>query len=165
MTKYPVKLVALIAAMSALGNALGFLSIRLPSAPGTTVEFHLSVLPSLLLAVAIGPFSGAITGFLSLLVATVDIGNIFIPFGNALLAGIVGLFAKKFKFPPPVSGAVAMIPYAPYMWFACSVYNVPQPIIAFIIVKAFIEVLISSTLIEFILLKTEVRSFLARFKA
>jgi len=162
--KLSVKLIALIAVMSAFGNVLGFLSIRLPSAPGTTVAFHLSVLPSLLLAVSVGPLSGAITGFLSLVTATVQIGNVFIPFGNALLAGIAGLLAKKFKFPPPVSGSVAMIPYVPYMWFACSIYNVPQPITAFIIVKAFIEVLISSTLIEFILLRPEVKSFLATFK-
>lgn len=162
--KPSVKLIALIAVMSALGNVLGLLSITLPSAPGTTVAFHLSVLPSLLLAVSVGPLSGAITGLLSLIMATMEIGNVFIPFGNALFAGIAGLLVKKFKFPPSASAAAAMIPYAPYMWFACSVYNVPEPIIAFIIVKAFIEVLISSTLIEFILLRPEVKSFLATFK-
>lgn len=163
--KPSVKLIALIAVMSALGNVLGLLSIRLPSAPGTTVAFHLSVLPSLLLAVSVGPLSGAITGFLSLIMATMQIGNIFIPFGNALLAGIVGLLADKFRFPPPVCGVIAVIPYAPYMWLACLVYNVPQPMIAFIIVKAFIEILISSALIEFILLRPEVKNFLSALKA
>lgn len=162
--KPSVKMVASIALMSALGNVLGLLSIKLPSAPGTTVAFHLSVLPSLLLAASVGPLSGAITGFLSLITATAQIGNVFIPFGNALLAGIAGLLANRFRFPPPVSGAIAMIPYAPYIWFASSVYNVPQPIIAFIIVKAFIEVLISSTIIELILLRSEVKEFLSTFK-
>jgi len=162
--KPSVKLIALVVVMSALGNVLGFLGIRLPSAPGTTVEFHLSVLPALLLAVSIGPISGATTGALSLIMATIKIGNVLIPFGNALFAGITGLLANKLKFPPPVSGAIAMIPYAPYIWFACSIYSVPEPIIAFIIVKAFIEVLISTTLIEFIFLKPEVKSLLATFK-
>lgn len=162
--KFPTRLMALIVIMSALGNVLGLLSIRLPSAPGTTVEFHLSALPALLLAISIGPISGMLTGALSLVVATISIGNVFIPFGNALLAGIAGFLASRFKFPPPVSGAMAMIPYAPYMWFACSIYGVPQSIIAFIIVKAFIEVLISCTLIEFTLLKPEVKSLLTKFK-
>lgn len=162
--KPSVRLIALVAVMSALGNVLGLLSIRLPSAPGTTVEFHLSVLPALLLAVSIGPVSGAVTGAFSLVMATMKVGNPLIPFGNALLAFIAGLLANKLKFPPPVSGAVAMVPYAPYIWFACLIYNVPEPIIAFIIVKAFIEVLISTTLIEFIFLNPEVKRLLATFK-
>jgi len=162
--KSSVRLIALVAIMSALGNVLGLLSIRLPSAPGTTVDFHLSVLPALLLAVSIGPLSGEVTGALSVVMATMNIGNLFIPFGSALLAGVTGLLANKLKFTPPVSGAIAMIPYAPYMWFACLIYSVPEPIIAFIIVKAFIEVLISTTLIEFIFLKPEVKSLLATLK-
>ncbi len=167
MAKNSTKLIALISVMSALGNALGFLSIRLPSAPGTVVEFHLSALPALLLAITVGPLTGALTGALSLIIATMKIGNIFIPFGNALLAYVTGLFSKRFRFPPPVSGATAMIPYTPYMWFACSIYGVPEPVIAFIVVKAFIEILISCTLIEFILLRREVKDFLTnigRFK-
>ncbi|MDW8023989.1 MAG: hypothetical protein RMJ15_09695 [Nitrososphaerota archaeon] len=164
MEKLSARLVALIAVLSALGNILGYLGIRLPSAPGTTVEFHLSALPSLLLAFSVGPMSGAITGFLSVIMATMRIGNVFIPFGNALLAGIAGLIAHKLKFSPPVSGALAMVPYAPYIWAACLVYNVPPAVIAFIIVKAFIEVLISGTIIELILRRHEVRNFLEGFK-
>lgn len=164
MAKNPTKLIALISIMSALGNVLGFLSIRLPSAPGTVVEFHLSALPALLLAVTVGPLTGAVTGALSLIITTMKIGNVFIPFGNALLAYIAGLFSKKFKFPPPASGAAAVIPYVPYMWFACSIYGVPEPVIAFIIVKAFIEVLISCTLIEFVLLRREVKDFLVNIR-
>jgi hypothetical protein len=159
-----LKQVALIAVMSALGNVLGILSIKLPSAPGTTVEFHLSVFPSLLLTISIGPVVGAITGALSLIVATMKIRNVFIPFGNALLAGITGFLANRFKFPSAASGAAAMILYSPYIWLASSVYNVSQPIIAFIIVKAFIEVLISCTLVEFILFKPEVKRLLVMFK-
>jgi hypothetical protein len=97
--------------------------------------------------------------------ATIHIGNVFIPFGNALLAGIAGLVAQKFKFSPPVSGALAMLPYTPYVWFACMVYNVPQAIIAFIVVKAFIEVLISGIIIELILHRPYVKNFLAGFKS
>ena len=162
--KLSIRLIALISIMSALGNVLGLLSIRLPSAPGTTVEFHLSVLPSLLLTISIGPLAGAVTGALSLIVSTMKIGNIFIPFGNAILAGTAGLLAKKFRFPPAASGAAAILPYSPYIWLACLAYGVPQPIIAFIIVKAFIEVLISSTLIELILLKPEVKRLLMMLK-
>ena len=162
--KLTVRLAALIAIMSALGNALGMLGIMLPSAPGTTVEFHLSALPSLLVAISFGPLGGAITGALSLVVATLQIGNAFIPFGNALLAGTTGILANKFKFPPVASGVAAMIPYSPYMWFACFIYNVPQPVIVFIIAKAFIEILISCAIIEFILLRSEVKKLLLAFK-
>jgi uncharacterized membrane protein len=161
--KITVKLIALIAIMGALGNVLGLLAIQLPSAPGTNVEFHLSILPALLMAVSFGPIAGAITGGLGTIMSTISIGNLFIPFGNALLAGIVGLLAKKLNVPPPVSGAIAIIPYAPYMWFACTVYGVPDTVTAFIIVKAFIEVLLASTLIEFILLRPEVKTLLADF--
>ncbi|MEM3578515.1 MAG: ECF transporter S component [Candidatus Bathyarchaeia archaeon] len=164
MVRFSTKLVALIAVLSAIGNVLGCLSIRLPSAPGTTVEFHLSALPSLLIAVSVGPLPGAITGFLSLIMATMQIGNVFIPFGNALLAGIAGLFAQKLKFSPPVSGALAMIPYTPYIWLACMAYNVPQAVIAFIVVKAFIEVMMSGAIAELILRRHEVRNFFEQFK-
>lgn len=165
MKRLSARLVALIAILGAVGNVLGYLSIRLPSAPGTTVEFHLSALPSLLIAVSVGPLSGAVTGFLSLIVATMQIGNVFIPFGNALLAGIAGILAHKLKFSPPLSGALAMIPYTPYIWLACMVYNVPQAIIAFIVVKAFIEVMISGVVVELILRRHEVKNFLASFKS
>lgn len=165
MKRFSTKLIALVAILSAIGNVLGFLSIRLPSAPGTTVEFHLSVLPSLLAAVSVGPLAGAITGFLSVIMATLKIGNVFIPFGNALLAGISGLLANKFRFSPPVSAAVAVLPYAPYIWFACTVYNVPPPIIAFIIMKAFIEVLIAGTIVELVLWRPQIREHLAKFKS
>jgi len=161
--KLSTRLIALVAVLSALGNVLGYLGISLPSAPGTTVEFHFSALPSLLLAVSVGPISGAVTGFLSLVMTTLHIGNIFIPFGNALLAGITGLMAKKLKFSPPVSGALAMVPYTPYIWFACTIYNVPQPTIAFIVVKAFIEVMISGIIIELILRRPEIKNLLAKF--
>lgn len=165
MERLSARLVALIAILGALGNVLGSLSIRLPSAPGTTVEFHLSALPSLLIAVSVGPLSGAVTGFLSLIVATMQIGNVFIPFGNALLAGIAGILAHKLKFSPPLSGALAMIPYTPYIWLACMVYNVPQAIIAFIVVKAFIEVMISGIVVELMLRRHEVKNFLASFRS
>jgi len=165
LKRLSARLVALIAVLSAFGNVLGYFSIRLPSAPGTTVEFHLSVLPSLLLTVSVGPLSGAVTGFLSVIVATMKIGNVFIPFGNALLAGVTGFLAQRFRFSPPVSGALAMIFYAPYMWFACMVYGVPQATIAFIITKAFIEVLISGTVAEIILRKQEIRIFFESFKS
>lgn len=158
------RLVALIVVLSALGNILGLLGIRLPSAPGTTVEFHLSALPSLLAAVSIGPLPGAITGLLSPIIATARIGNIFIPFGNALLAGIAGLLARKLKFSPPVSGAIAMAPYTPYIWLACRVYNVPDGVIAFIVTKAWIEVMISGIIVELILRRHEVRRFLESFR-
>ena len=164
MERFSAGLVALMAVMSALGNVLGFLSIRLPSAPGTTVEFHLSALPALLLAVSVGPLAGVVTGALSLIVATLQIGNIFIPFGNAILAGIAGVCSHKLKFSPPVSAFLGEAAESPYTWLTCIVYGVPQPVIAFIIVKAFIEVLISGAIVEFILRSLQVRGFLAKFK-
>ncbi|MCX8170735.1 MAG: hypothetical protein N3E47_02005 [Candidatus Bathyarchaeota archaeon] len=165
MVRLSAKLVALIIVLSVIGNILGLLGIRLPSAPGTTVEFHLSALPSLLAAASIGPLPGAVIGLLSLTIATIRIGNVFIPFGNALLAGLAGFFAKKLSFSPPVSGALAMIPYTPYIWLACSVYGVPPAIIAFIITKAWIEVMISGIIVELILRRHEIRNFLESFKS
>lgn len=150
--------------MSALGNILGFFSIRLPSTPSTTVEFHLSTLPALLLAVSIGPLAGAITGILSLIIATLQIGNIFIPFGNAILAGVAGLCSHKLKFSPPLSAFLGEVVESPYTWLTCMLYSVPQPVIAFIIAKAFIEVLISGTIVELILRNSQIRELLMKFK-
>ncbi|MEM2639544.1 MAG: hypothetical protein QW113_05985, partial [Candidatus Bathyarchaeia archaeon] len=164
MARVSAKLVALIVVLSALGNILGLLGIRLPSAPGTTVEFHLSALSSLLAAVSIGPLPGAIIGLLSLIISTVRIRNVFIPFGNALLAGVAGFFSKKLRFSPPVSGALAMIPYTPYIWLACLVYGLPSAAIAFIVTKAWIEVMISGTIVELILRRHEIKNFLELFK-
>jgi uncharacterized membrane protein len=162
--KLTVKLIAFIAIMGALGNVLGLLAINIPSAPGTNVEFHLSVLPALLVSAVFGPLAGAVTGALGTIMSTISIGNLFIPFGNALLAGIAGILGKKFKLPPPASGALAVIPYAPYMWLACVAYGTPESVIVVIIAKAFIEVLMASTLIELILVRTEIRNLLAMFK-
>ena len=165
MERFSARLIALVAVISALGNVLGFLSVRLPSAPGTTVEFHLSALPALLLAVSIGPLAGAVTGALSLVVATLQIGNVFIPFGNAILAGVAGVCSGKLKFSPPVSAVLGEAAESPYTWVACMIYGVPQSIIAFIIVKAFIEVLMSGAIVELVLRSPPIRGFLAKFKS
>jgi hypothetical protein len=58
-----------------------------------------------------------------------------------------------------------MLPYTLYIWFACMVYNVPQAVIAFIMMKAFIKVLISGTIIELILHDLNFKNFLAGFKS
>ncbi|MCX8177847.1 MAG: hypothetical protein N3F10_06095 [Candidatus Bathyarchaeota archaeon] len=158
------KTLALIVCMSALGNVLGFLGIRLPSAPGTTVEFHLSALPALLVTVSINPVAGAITGLLSVIISTMRIGNVFIPFGNALLAAIAGLLHGRFKLSPSVCGALAVIPYAPYIWLACTVYGVPSPVISFIIVKALIELSLSGIIVELVLSRREIKNFFSSFR-
>ncbi|MEM3590557.1 MAG: hypothetical protein QW702_00465 [Candidatus Bathyarchaeia archaeon] len=57
-----------------------------------------------------------------------------------------------------------MIPYTPYIWFACLVYGLPSAAIAFIVTKAWIEVMISGTIVGLILRRHEIKNFLELFK-
>jgi len=166
------KVIAFVAVMGALGNVLGLFGLPIP-APITQgrIELHFSALPSLFVAFTAGPIPGAITGLLSVILATIKIGNPFIPLGNAILAGVAGLLIKRLR--PFFAGLTAMVIYSPYMWgsiilWVGYVLMVPLPaIIAFtsiVNVKAFIEVAIACVIIELILSKRVVKEWIAKLR-
>jgi len=165
------RLIAFIAVMSALGNILGAIGIPIPAPiPEGKIVFHLSQLPALLVAVTISPIAGAVTGVLSLLVATIEIGNPFVLFGNAILAGVTGLAAKRFRV--LISGIIGEIIETPYLWFSIvfwmsTILGIPVeglvPFIVSINIKAFIEVGTSCIIIE-VLLKSEIKKAFEMFR-
>ena len=156
--------------MGALGNLLGMLSISIPS-PFIRIELHLSQLPPLLIGVTLGPSWGAIAGALSLIMATLHIGNPLIPLGNAILAGIAGLAARRFR--PLVACLIGELAETPFIWFSILAWagiicGVPLraliPIIGIVNLKAFLEVLISASIIEMLLRHPAVPNFICSLK-
>ena len=92
------KVIAFVAVMGALGNVLGLFSLPIPAPiPQGRIELHFSQLPSLFVAFTAGPIPSALTGLLSVILATIKIGNPFIPLGNAILAGVAGLLIKRLR--------------------------------------------------------------------
>ncbi len=167
-----VKRLVFIIIMGALGNVLGMLSISIPAPPPLRLELHFSQLTPLLVGISIGPIDGAITGALSLIVATLKIKNPLIPLGNAILAGIAGLASRKFR--PVLAAIVGEIAETPFIWFSmilwvylvCGVpLEVLIPIIIVVNIKAFIEVLISSIVIEILLRSKEIRFLLSSIRS
>jgi uncharacterized membrane protein len=166
------KTIALIAVMAALGNVISMFGLTLPAPiPEGRIELHFCQLPPLLVAMAVGPIPGAITGFLSLVLETAKLGNPLVPFGNAILAGIAGLAAKRLR--PIFAGLIAEVVETPYLWgsmilWVGYVMKVPMPAIvaltSIINAKAFIEVAISCVIIEIVLSRKRIREALAEFR-
>jgi len=167
-----LKTIALIAIMSGLGNVIGLFGLPIPTPfAWGRIELHFSQLPPLLVAIAVGPIPGAITGFLSLILETAKLGNPLVPFGNAILAGVAGLAARRLR--PIIAGLVGEIVETPYLWVSMIfwvgyILQVPLPaIIAFTSIvnaKAFIEVAISGLIIEIILSRSQIRDALAKLR-
>jgi riboflavin transporter FmnP len=166
------KVVAFVAVMGALGNVLGLFGLPLPApiAQGR-IELHFSQLPPLLVAFTAGPIPGAVTGFLSLILETTKLGNPFVPLGNAILAGVAGLAARRLR--PLFAGLLGEVAETPYLWgsiilWVGYVLKVPLPaIVAFtsiVNVKAFLEVAISCVIIEIILSRSVIRERLAKLR-
>lgn len=161
-----LKLLIFVALMGSLGNLLGLVSITIPS-PFLNIELHFSQLTPLLVGIHFGPLWGAITGALSLIIATIKIGNPLIPLGNAILAGVAGIAAKKFR--PLLAGLIGELAETPFIWFSIllwvgMIHKVPFealiPLIMLINVKAFLEVTISSAIVEMLLKRSEIREYL-----
>lgn len=159
--KLNIKLIAFIAIMGALGNVIGLFAIPIPM-PAGNVEFHLSQLTGLLTGIAIGPVSGAVAGALSVILVTASIGNVLIPGGNAILAGVAGLASKRFR--PIIAGIIGEIAETPYLWFSTLIYGLPIPVILWINIKSFVEVLISSSIIEVLIRRKEIKNWLESLK-
>ena len=160
-----------IVIMGGIGNILGMVSLSLPVPSPMRLELHFSQLTPLLVGISMGPLDGAIVGMISLIVATVKIGNPMIPLGNAILAYVAGLMAKRFR--PLIAGMIGEIAETPFIWFSMIIWvhivcgvplEVLVPIILMVNIKAFIEVFISSLVIEVLLKSKEIRRLLNAIK-
>ncbi len=157
--KINARLIAFISLMGALGNVLALFSIPIPSPlPYPRIELCFSSFATLFVAVVIGPIAGAITGALGTILTTIRIGNPFIPIGHLILGYVTGRLARKFR--PIIACLLGEVAESPWIWFsvifwAHIVAKVPLsiliPIIIVINIKAFIDVFISSLIVELIL--------------
>ncbi len=113
--------VALAAVMSALANVMSITPLAIPVPIGPfTLSIHFFQLAIFLAAILAGPWAGLLSGA----VGGLYMGFTRIPFivgGIALLGGITGIFAKKFR---PVTACLMawliQLPYilvTDYLWF------------------------------------------------
>ncbi len=184
MAKLNVKTLSLIAIMAALSNVLSFFRIVIPGP--VPVVFQIVQFPYLLLAVGLGPLEGAITGAIGSLIMAYNIWSFggagpFIPIGNAILAGVTGIVAKKLRvmerklsFWPVLCAVIGEIVEAPYIvltivFWAVVVGGAPFQLTLVVIAlqivgKAFLEVIISAIIVSLILNVEYVKEMLINIK-
>ncbi len=186
MEKLTSKSIAMVGVMAALSNVLSF--IYVPLAPGVNLYFLVQV-PYFIAAMTLGPLAGALAGLLGTLTMAYTvyiskgIGGVFIPVGNAILAGVTGFIAEKVKifdrlergefFWPVACAAVGEFAEAPYIFVTLLVtfvfmvgmeLGVAMNIIFIIMGKAMIEVLLSSFIVAVLLGNPSVRTMLQAFR-
>lgn len=184
MGRLNVKTLSLIAIMAALSNVLSFFGIVVPGP--VPIVFQVVQFPYFLLAVGLGPLEGAITGAIGSLVMAYTIWSYgapgpFIPIGNAILAGVTGIVAKKLRvmerkpsFWPVLCAIIGEIVEAPYIilvvvFWTVFVSGAPfQFSLIFIALqivgKAFIEVIISAIIVSLALNVEYVKEMLINIK-
>lgn len=180
MAKLNVKTLSLIAIMAALSNVLSFFRIVIPGP--VPIVFQIVQFPYLLLAVGLGPLEGAITGTIGSLIMAYTIWSFggagpFIPIGNAILAGVTGIVAKKLRvmerktsFWPVLCAVIGEIAEAPYIILTIVFWTVvvggapfQLALVAIalqIVGKAFLEVIISAIIVSLILNVEHVKEML-----
>jgi len=160
------KMVAFAVTMSAIANVLGLLSI-----PAGPMKIHFMQLPMILTGLAAGPLAGGFVGFVGALVMafTTPMGlNPYVPFGNAILGSLTGLFysrLRKMKGPPVVGQVIsalgAFVVQAPYT-YVTDVYLMfmPPPAVMIILSALFVEDLVSVLICHLILYRVNVEKIL-----
>lgn len=159
------KMVAFAVTMGALANVLGLWSIRIDP-----ITIHFIQLPMILTGLAAGPLAGGFVGFVGALVMafTLPKPNPYIPFGNAILGSLTGIFyfrLRKMKGPPVVGQVIsvlgAFVVQAPYTYLT-DVYLMfmPHPVVMGILLKLFVEDLISVLICHVILYRINIEKIL-----
>lgn len=154
------RLIALIALLSALSNALMPLSIPI-TLLGVTTRVHMIQIPILTAALGIGPIAGALVGLIGAtsMVYSVTPPNPFIIFYNGLLGFSAGLFYLLLRRRPHhmlVSQLVAVIGaylvQTPFVWFLnTTVVGIPVIVAQIILATLFLEDIASTLAVHPIL--------------
>ena len=152
--------------MCALTNILGIFSIPL----GLT-SIHLMQLPIILTGLALGSWSGGITGFIGtiLMANKLSPSNPYILLGNAILGFFTGLiysYLKKTKkrqiIPQTLSVLAAYLIQLPYVYIT-DVYFMPIPsqvVLTVILPKLLLEDIISVLISHIVLYRIELNKIL-----
>ena len=152
--------------MCALTNILGIFSIPL----GLT-SIHLMQLPIILTGLALGSWSGGITGFIGTILMAYKLSpsNPYILLGNAILGFFTGLiysYLKKTKkrqiIPQTLSVLVAFLIQLPYVYIT-DVYFMPIPsqvVLTVILPKLLLEDIICVLISHIVLYRIELNKML-----
>jgi thiamine transporter ThiT len=153
--------IAFVGIMSAMGTALAIVSF-IPIGPNINID--LSHIGTFIVAIALGPFYGMITGVLIGIYPMAMFGNILVPPGKALTGLVVGALAMKLrlgmnsteekrKIPLIVPTAfVGWIPEAVFVLVTMGIigipYLLPMPVVEGILVKGSAEIIALGILCE-----------------
>ncbi|MCL4437107.1 MAG: ECF transporter S component [Thaumarchaeota archaeon] len=157
------RLIALIALLSALTNALMPLSIPI-TLLGVTTRIHVIQIPILTAALGVGPIAGGLVGLIGAtsMVYSVTPPNPFIILYNGLLGFSAGLFYLLLRRRPLhilVSQLAAVVGayliQVPFVWLLNTrVVGIPLPIAQIILVALLLEDIASTLIVHPILYRT-----------
>lgn len=175
--KITTKQIAFVGIMSALGTALALVSfIQI----GPNINIDLSHIGTFIVAIALGPFYGMITGTLIGIYPMTVFGNPLVPVGKALTGFVVGLLAMKLhlvgeekekrRIPKIVPAVfVGWIPEAVFILVTMGILGIPMlfpmPVVEGILVKGSGEIIALGIVCEFLFASKALRGNLASLRA
>ncbi|KYK35263.1 MAG: hypothetical protein AYK19_10950 [Theionarchaea archaeon DG-70-1] len=175
--KITVKQIAFVGIMSALGTALALVSF-IPIGPNINID--LSHIGTFIVAIALGPFYGMITGTLIGIYPMTVFGNPLVPVGKALTGFVVGLLAtrlrlvggekEKRRIPKIVPAVfVGWVPEAVFILVTLGILGIPMlfpmPVVEGILVKGSGEIIFLGIVCEFLFASKALRGKLASLRA
>ncbi|MGC1121472.1 MAG: ECF transporter S component [Candidatus Methanofastidiosia archaeon] len=182
--KVTVKHVVFVGIMSAMGTALAVVSF-VPIGPNINVDF--SHIGTFIVAIALGPFYGMITGALIGIYPMTVFGNVLVPPGKALTGLAVGYLAMKLnllgnngtekpseprnrRIPRIVPTVLAgWIPEAVFVLITMGIvgipYLLPMPVVEGILVKGTAEILLLGIVCEALFASKAIKHALKSFRS
>jgi len=154
-----------MAVMCAIANVLGFLAI-----PIGVTSIHLMQLPIILTGLSLGPWSGALVGFVGAVVMAYELTppNPYILLGNTILGFFSGGFYLQLRkmrgrpiTPQVISVMGAYVVQSSYV-YVTDVYlmAMPPPMVQVILLKLLLEDLASVLLCHFVLFRVNIAEIL-----
>jgi thiamine transporter ThiT len=181
--KITAKHVVFVGIMSAMGTALAVVSF-IPIAPNISVD--LSHIGTFIVAIALGPFYGMITGALIGIYPMTVFGNVLVPPGKALTGLAVGYLAMKLnvlgnnaedsgqlktrRIPRIVPTVLAgWIPEAAFVLITMGIvgipYLLPMPVVEGILVKGTAEILLLGIVCEALFASKAIKHTIKSFRS
>lgn len=157
-----VSTIARVGIFSALGIVLGYISLFVPIL-GQQVKLDFSHLGTMLSAVFLGPFAGAITGGIVGIPPSLQFGNYLIPPIKLLTGLLVGFIMSKIKI-PSLAIVIGFIPESLLTYLTLGVwgvpYSLPLPVVYTILIKGALEIGIFAVFLEILYRSPALKSFL-----
>ncbi|MBU6998162.1 MAG: ECF transporter S component [Theionarchaea archaeon] len=181
--KITVKHIVFVGIMSAMGTALAVVSF-VPIGPNINVDF--SHIGTFIVAIALGPFYGMVTGALIGIYPMTVFGNVLVPPGKALTGLFVGYLAMKLnvlgsngtekdnvrnrRIPRIVPTALAgWIPEAAFTLVTMGIvgipYFLPMPVVEGILVKGAVEILLLGIVCEALFASKAIKHAISSFRS